>query len=549
MSKYLSIFFIVIIFQYNNVFAANTKGKDAKIEEYIKLAQQYRTDSVLKSILYAKEAYKIIAKEGNQEQSIKILNILSYTSQLIGRYNEAISYSLELLKIGDTTNDKELIAISYLQIGNSYRALLRFKDALNFHNLAILKYKELGDELLLASAYNDLGATCCENEMYEQALDCFEKSHNIFLEKKDTLNLARVYNSLGIIYSELDNLIEAKRYFLKSSRIFEERKQFNNVASLNNNLGKLYVELGEFEVAKEYLLKSNNYSAEKNLIYVQLKNRQVYTELYKKQNNYKKAFYSLEHFIALNDSVRQKEIVQKVEQIRIAYDVDKMEKDLVLARKQNLIKEKNLRIIIIMLLGVFIIGLLLMIVLVVKNNQSKSKLFISQKEKEISDLKITKIEDERRRVKEKFDTELAFKNRELISTTMHIVQKNKLINDIRSHLNVMKLKTKENEIIVQDIVNEIDRNVLIDRDWEIFVKHFKDVHPNFFDNLLKAHQDLTSKEVRYCAYSRLNLSAKEIATVLNITIRGVEKARSRIRSKMNLSKDIDLNIYLQTLGK
>jgi tetratricopeptide (TPR) repeat protein len=548
MTKFLSVFFIVIIFQYNNVFAVNTKEKDAKIEEYIQLAQQYQNDSVLKSILYAKEAYKIIAKDGNQEQSIKILNILSYTSQLIGRYNEAISYSLELLKIGDSTNDKELIATSYLQIGNSYRALLRFKDALNFHNLAILKYKELGDELLLASAYNDFGATCFENEMYEESLDCFEKSHHIFLEKKDTLNLARVYNSLGIIYSELDNLIEAKRYFLKSLRIFEERKQYNNVASLDNNLGKLYIELGEFEVAKEYLLKADNYSTEKNLIYVQLKNRQVYTELYKKQNNYKNAFNSLEHFIALNDSVRQKEIVQKVEQIRIAYDVDKMEKDLVLAKKHNLIKEKNIRIIIILSLGVFIIGLLLMIVLVIRNKQSKIKLLVIQKESEIANLKIAKIEEERRRVKEKFDIELAFKNRELTSTTMHIVQKNELINDIKNHLNGMEFQTSENTNIVKNIINEINQNVLTDKDWDVFVKHFKDVHPDFFDNLIKEHPTLTSKEVRYCAYSRLNLSIKEIAVVLNITNRGVEKARSRIRSKMTLSKDVDLNLYLQTFG-
>ncbi|HSH50418.1 MAG TPA: tetratricopeptide repeat protein, partial [Bacteroidales bacterium] len=418
---------------------------------------------------------------------------------------------------------------------------------LNFHQLAIEKCQEIGDSMLLASAYNNMGATCFENKLYGEALSCFENAHDIYRVKNDTLNLGRVYNSLGIIHGQLNNLIEAKRYFLKAIYIFEHREMFSSVASIENNLAKLYIKSGDYKTAEEYIAKSYAYSSNKDIVQLQLNNFRVSVDLYKKQNNYKRAFENLEKFISLHDSIKNETIIKKVEQIRMAYEVDKMEKDLMLAKKDNQLKSKNLRVSLFLSLGIFIIGILLIIVLIIKNRQSASKLLISQREKEITDLKISKVEDEKRLAKEKFEMELTFKNRELTTTTMHIVQKNELINSIRNHLSKMELASKANEKVVSDIIAEIDQNIIKDKDWELFVKHFKDVHPDFFDNLLKRHPDLTSKEVRYCAYFRLNLSLKEISAVLNITTRGVEKARSRIRQKMNLSKEIDLNTYIHSL--
>ncbi|MCG8410581.1 MAG: tetratricopeptide repeat protein [Bacteroidales bacterium] len=540
------LFFILFC---NNSFANKNEEDYKNFDKYISLAQKHISDSVALSILYAKEAYKIIENEGNIKFSVKALNILSTAYQIVGRYNDAISYSMELLKLGEIVDDQELIAKAYLRIGDCYRALLQLKDALYFHNLAIEKFLKLEDEVHLAVAYNHLGATCFENQMYEDAFGYFEKSYKILIENKDTIGIASSYNSLGIIYSQLGNYIEAKNSFLKSLQIFKKYKANYNIASINNNLGKLYIELGEFNIAEEYIHKSYEYSKKKSLIELKINNIQAYIHLYEKRKDFKNAFDYLHQFLILNDSIRKNEVIRKVEQIRIAYDVEKMEKDLILANKQNLIKEKNIRIIIILSLGGAIIAILLLTVLYIKNRQSKTKFLVIEKEKEISELKILKVQEEKKRVKEKFDSEIDFKSRELISTTMHIVQKNELINDIRTHLDKMKLKTQKNEKIVSEIINEIDQNVHLDKDWQEFVKHFKDVHPNFFKQLIETHPDLTSKEIRYCAYSRLNLSLKEIALILNITTRGVEKARSRLRSKLNLNKEVDLNIYLQSFGK
>jgi len=544
--------FILLILTFTiscQVYAGLNEKELNTIEDYLKKADSLNKDSVSLSIIYAKEAYKLSSEVGDYNNSIRALRLLSLSSQRIGQYNEAITYALEILKLGDATNDNGLIAYAYTEIGNCYRLLTKFKDALNFHQLAIEKYQTIGDSSMLASAYNDLGATYFENKYFDKALNSFNKSLQINQAMEDTSGLGTVYNSLGIIHSQIGNTIEAKRYFLLALTIFQRRDQLDNVARIENNLGKLYIKTGDYNIARQYIQKSYAYSSKNSLMQLLMNNYRVNVELYIKTNDYKQAFQNLENFIALHDSLKNESILKKVEQVRMVYEVDKMEKDLILARKENQLKAKNLRVTIFLSLGVFIIAILVVIVLIIRNRQASSKLLISKREKEITDLKVTKISDERKAAKEKYELELAFKNRELTTTTMHIVQKNELINDIRNHLSKMKLGSKANERIVNDIIQEIDHSVVLDKDWELFVKHFKDVHPKFFNNLLQEHPDLTSKEVRYCAYSRLNLSLKEISAVLNITTRGVEKARSRIRSKMGLTKEVDLNTYLLSLDR
>ena len=515
----------------------------------IDAANAYFPDSVALSILNAKEAYQLVENSGDHDKCIESLNLLSRAYQESGQYNESIRYSLDLLRLCDMSGDDRLAAKAYLRIGDSYRFLLQFKDALYFHNLAIEKLKSLNDEDLLSSAYNHLGATNFENGFYDKALMYFQKSYDIVMEKQDTMKLAIIYNSFGIIYSQMENYIEAKDNFLKALEIFSSRGMAFNSASVGNNLGKLYVVLGEYDKARDYLRRSRLYLDENPSVELEMNNLRVTMELYKASGDYENAFNYLQQIVALHDSLRKNEIVQKVEQFRIAYDLDRMEKDLLLSQKQNQIKAKNIRIIIILALLVIVVGILFLILFYSKTKQAHTNLLVSEQEREIAVLKVEQVEEKQRRRKEQYEADLSHKSRELISTTMHIVQKNSLINDIRDRIKTLKLNQKADEQLVHSIVTEIDQNISLDKDWDVFVKHFKDVHPNFFDQLIEAHPNLTSKEIRYCAYSRLNLSLKEIATVLNITTRGVEKARSRIRTKLQLPSNVDLNIYLQSFGK
>ena len=87
----------------------------------------------------------------------------------------------------------------------------------------------------------------------------------------------------------------------------------------------------------------------------------------------------------------------------------------------------------------------------------------------------------------------------------------------------------------------MDNSIAHKDEWKIFEHNFNQVHEEFFNQLKKQFPELTPKDLKLCAYIKMNLSTKEIAPLLNISIRGVETHRYRLKGKLNLNNG---NIYI-----
>ena len=119
---------------------------------------------------------------------------------------------------------------------------------------------------------------------------------------------------------------------------------------------------------------------------------------------------------------------------------------------------------------------------------------------------------------------------------MELLSNNKEdLNKFRNNVSIEK-DSKEFQKIIRIIDKEVDHN----QEWEQFAVHFDSVHTNYLKNLKTKYPDLTASELKLCAYLRLSLSTKEIAQLMNISIRGVETSRYRLRKKMNLSNEANL---------
>jgi DNA-binding CsgD family transcriptional regulator len=90
----------------------------------------------------------------------------------------------------------------------------------------------------------------------------------------------------------------------------------------------------------------------------------------------------------------------------------------------------------------------------------------------------------------------------------------------------------------------IDRGISSEEEWEKFEYHFDQAHSSFFKRLKQQYPELTQADLKLCAYLRLNLTSKEIAPLLNITIRGVEVRRYRLRKRLSLDTDENLVEFL-----
>lgn len=147
---------------------------------------------------------------------------------------------------------------------------------------------------------------------------------------------------------------------------------------------------------------------------------------------------------------------------------------------------------------------------------------------------------------EKLQTEIMLKNTQLANNTMLLIQKNELLSKIQDELEKQKeeLGTRIPRKYFSRVNRLIENSFKSDQDWQVFEKLFDQAHENFFQRLKASYPELTSSDLRLCAYLRLNLSSKEIAPLLNISVRGVEERRYRLRKRLQLSSDQNLTEFI-----
>ncbi len=140
---------------------------------------------------------------------------------------------------------------------------------------------------------------------------------------------------------------------------------------------------------------------------------------------------------------------------------------------------------------------------------------------------------------EQLNQDIENKNRELALSKMSIIKKNEVLNCIKS-----ELKSKENAIKTSSVVSLIDKNLNNTKDWELFVEAFNNADKGFLDKMKTLHPDLTPSDLRFCVYLRMNLTSKEIAPLLNISVKSVDTKRYRLRKRMNLPHEEGLVNYI-----
>ena len=189
-----------------------------------------------------------------------------------------------------------------------------------------------------------------------------------------------------------------------------------------------------------------------------------------------------------------------------------------------------------------------------KNDQRKKsmeKLKIAHK-KEI-ELQKTKFEEKRLKAKNEkikksnksLKENLEIRNKELASSAMQIVQVDNQLVQLKKSLD--EIYDRSEGLIrkhLRKTIKSLDDQIKGENNWKHFETHFNQIHDNSLERLKEEYPDLNHREIRLCAYLKLNLSSKEIAPLMGISYRGVESLRFRLRKKMELDTSINLTDFI-----
>ena len=183
-----------------------------------------------------------------------------------------------------------------------------------------------------------------------------------------------------------------------------------------------------------------------------------------------------------------------------------------------------------------------------------------QKEKELNEQKLLHEEEtsaKKREIKElknqQLQYELRHKSQELASSTMNLIRKNEILLEIMDNISktTHELKANSDTSNILSRLNKMERNIRQnienDNNWKKFEENFDLVYENYLKRLGELYPELNISDKKLCAYLKMDLSSKDIAPLLNMTVRSIEMNRYRLRKKMGLGRDVNLGEFLQRL--
>jgi DNA-binding CsgD family transcriptional regulator len=177
-----------------------------------------------------------------------------------------------------------------------------------------------------------------------------------------------------------------------------------------------------------------------------------------------------------------------------------------------------------------------------KKIEEKKQLEIEQKKKRFeeeqlkAEQKITELEYE------KLQQDLVYKTKELSNSMINILHKNEIFLEFKTEMEklFMEKNIAKRDKSIQKLIRTIDSEISSKRDLELFDLNFSAVHEDFIKKLKEKFPNLNQNDLRLCTFLKMNKTTKEIATLMNMSVRGVETSRYRLRKKMGLDRDGNL---------
>ena len=473
------------------------------------------------------EAIEFYDNANDSLSMAKVFNNMSRAMFYQGNIEGALDIALKAARINERLNPNrtELIG-NYLSIGNTQSSLGRYESSLEYYRKAEAIALSEDNALRLAQVRHNIGENMKWLERYSEALPYFNNNVEYYTSANNEYKLANTYNSLGTVYFEMDSIEKAKPYFEQSYALSKKLGIAQGLAFNARNLGRISLKENDPQKALDYYSQGMNHSLESNSTAILVQDYNNVSTAYYALGDYKNAYdYKSKHQV-LNDSVYKMESIEKLSELEVKYQTEKKEatiKTLSLQTKNDKLTKT--------LYGIGMVSFIAIAGLLYFGFRQRIKKNKIAQEKQEAILK----------------QEIEFKKKELTSQTLHLVQKNTFINELKDNLEKIKQSPELFKVEFRRLVLLLRKESAEDKDWEVFKSYFSEVHNNFDNTLKSINSDISEKEIRLASFLRMNLTTKEIASMLNVLPDSVLKSKYRLKKKLGIEKEQDLSTYLNTL--
>ncbi len=469
---------------------------------------------------YYKRAEEIFEHNEHSELLAFAKNGLGIQHGKQSNFVQALDYFIqasELKSIAGVSNAEELVNISIV-----YRHQGAYEKALSFAKQALSIAKEKSDSLEIAIEYDNIGDIYNAMALSDSALFHYEQSFSLAKVIGNKGRMAQALNEIASIHRQNGNFNEA-------ISIYKENLQ-NPVVSISLKeelyglLSETYFETDQLANAIDYGERSLELARKNGIVKEAINTSSILKESYKKLGNWYKAFEYGELLERYRDTLEMNNQESRFSDLRVALETRDQEKTISVLEKQaeidELVKQR-----LYMTIGAVILVLGIVILLIIQAFRNKQK---------IKDLENKNLKKETEEGKKK-----------LYEKTLHLVHLNNMYGRIEEEL---KKVNRERVPEIKQILQKINIDKLLDNEWYNFQNYFNSVHESFHDKLHQADIRLTENERRICSLIKVNLTNREIASLLNINEKSVRMSKYRLKKKLRLTEEDDLRGYISALS-
>ena len=433
----------------------------------------------------------------------------------------AVTYTMNGLEINEK-NSFENSPIDYQVVGELLYKIREYEESVQF-SLKALKIWEFGqvqkDIQRMMWACNTIALGFHRLQNYDSAFFYYNKAMLYADELKLDIWKGIISGNMGQIYFAQKKYDTALTLLQTDYNISKKDKLYDNAANSLQWAARTQLQLGNNEVALQYVREAF-YLLEKipNMNYLR-NTYQAATEVFKSLENYDSAFYYNTKYGALNDSLERVVALSgiavskaRANDEKSRYRIQSLQKE-----KEKQVFQRNILIAAIILFGV--VGFL-----VITKQRLKAKLEVARAEQE----------------KQRMQQEMVFAREQLNMFTENIVEKTNMIEKLEEQVRDKTVSTEQ-----QMLITELgQQTILTEDDWIKFKILFEKIYPTFFKQIKKTSPDITLAEMRMAALVLLQLTSKQTAAILGISVDSVHKTRQRLRQRLQLNSDINLDDYI-----
>jgi tetratricopeptide (TPR) repeat protein len=451
----------------------------------------------------------------------------------------------------------------------------QYDEALKGFQKAAESFDRLGNRIGYGNCLNSIALVYHRIDDQEKTLEYDQQAREVWAEIDYPRGEAASLTTRGYVASRQGAFAEALQYLHQAQAIYQSLNDESRYANSFLNIGAVYLDQGELEKAEQAISQSLALSPDQPFIaiYVDGLNKlgQVYTrqgkytlardtfyaglriaeqiqdrallaefylhlsELFSQQGDFDRAYRFQEKFTEQRDSIFFNQRALRIAEYEVIYQTEEIAK-----QNRALLAENQRRRQLVVVLSIMTLFTLVIIFLTVSRFRIRLKLMRQQKELKEREAQLRSEENA------KLQLDIQHKRNELSSVTLHLYQKNESLNQLIREVDKLERQlASQKPSGLRDLKKAINRNLNLEEDWDRFRLHFDQVHEGFIEKIAADYPKLSPLDLRHCAYIRMNLSTKEISRLMNIAPGSVQKARVRMKRKLELDKDTDLFDFIR----